>query len=175
MDTILNDSPKDIVAILRKAEQDFYARQEQQSKSRARTCETNAGYAISAWKKFGHIEDEQKRLDREKDVYIADQSNATKLQVQEIANYFKAPSTDDNQNGVPDPMEIAGHALKTQEINMKHYLESQKWIMICQLRIKNLLLKRMKVRINLRLRIKKIEQIKIQNDNQIELANKKQL
>lgn len=173
MDTILNDSPKDIVAILRKAEQDFYARQEQQSKAEQEHAKQMQDMQLAHEKEVWAHEDEQKRLDREKDVYIADQSNATKLQVQEIANYFKAPSTDDNQNGVPDPMEIAGHALKTQEINMKHYLESQKMNNDMSVKNKELAIKENESKNKLEIENKKIEQISMQNKSQELMQDKK--
>ena len=173
MDTILNDSPKDIVAILRKAEQDFYARQEQQSKAEQEHAKQMQDMQLAHEKEVWAHEDEQKRLDREKDVYIADQSNATKLQVQEIANYFKAPSTDDNQNGVPDPMEIAGHALKTQEINMKHYLESQKMNNDMSVKNKELAIKENESKNKLEIENKKIEQIDAQNKSQELMQDKK--
>ncbi len=47
--------------------------------------------------------------------YVADTNNQTKIEVSEISNYFKVPEIDSNENGIPDPMEIADHALEQQK------------------------------------------------------------
>ncbi len=173
MDTILNDSPKDIVHILRKAEKDFYARQENASKAEQEHAKQMQDMQLAHEKEIWAHEDEQKRLDREKDIFIADQNNATKIQVQQIANYFQNTAEDIDGDGVPDPMEIADHALKTQDINMKHQLESQKMVNDNILKNKELAIKENDSKNKLDIENKKIEQTKIQNENQIELANKK--
>lgn len=58
--------------------------------------------------------------------YIADTSNNTKITVQEIANYAKSPDDDFNKNGIPDPQDLADHALKTQQALAKNDLENRK-------------------------------------------------
>lgn len=173
IDTILNDSPKDIVNILRKAEQDFYARQEQQAKSEQENAQRIQQMQLEHEREVWAHEDEQKQLDREKDVYIADQNNATKIQVQQIANYFQNASADADGDGVPDPMEIAGYALKTQEINMKHYLEGQKMNNDNMIKNKELAIKENESKNKLEIENKKIEQTKIQNISQEKIAREK--
>lgn len=47
--------------------------------------------------------------------YVADVKATTDLAVAQIKDYFQAPSTDADSNGVPDIMDIANHQLKVQE------------------------------------------------------------
>ncbi len=55
---------------------------------------------------------DDKKSARQLKQYEIDQNNQTKITVAEIGNYFKAADTDNNNNGIPDPMEIASHALE---------------------------------------------------------------
>jgi hypothetical protein len=52
--------------------------------------------------------------DNELKKYIADTTNATKLEGEEIKTYFQNPGGDVNENGMPDIMEIAAHSLEIQ-------------------------------------------------------------
>ena len=173
IDTILNDSPKDIINTLRKSEENFYKRQEEQQKSEQEHAKELQQLQAEHEQRVWDHESSEKQLDREKDIYIADQNNATKIQVQELANYFQNTSEDLDQDSIPDPMEIANHALKTQDINMKHYLAENKQRGDKALKEKELAIKENEFKNKLDIENKKIEQIKIQNKNQIELANKK--
>ena len=173
IDTILNDSPKDIINTLRKSEENFYKRQEEQQKSEQEHAKELQQLQAEHEQRVWDYESSEKQLDREKDIYIADQNNATKIQVQELANYFQNTSEDLDQDSIPDPMEIANHALKTQDINMKHYLAENKQRGDKALKEKELAIKENEFKNKLDIENKKIEQIKIQNKNQIELANKK--
>jgi len=94
------------------------------------------------------MELEEKQKDRDLDQYIADENNRTKIEVQEIANYFKAADTDSNNNGIPDPIELANHALERQRLEsdmlterMKNDREAQKHISDLQVKQRELLLK----------------------------------
>ena len=57
---------------------------------------------------------------------ISDENNRTKIEVQELANYFKAAGLDTNNNNIPDPSEIAANALKQQELDHKKFIEQSK-------------------------------------------------
>ncbi|HOU76081.1 MAG TPA: hypothetical protein PK957_03085 [Candidatus Dojkabacteria bacterium] len=61
------------------------------------------------------FEAEQKALDRELKQYEVDTNNDTKIYTAELATYIKSGSIDANQNGIPDPMEIASQALKERK------------------------------------------------------------
>ena len=58
------------------------------------------------------FEAEQKALDRELKQYEIDSNNDTKIYTAELSTYIKSGSVDANQNGIPDPMEIAAQALE---------------------------------------------------------------
>lgn len=114
-----------------------------------------------------------KQADRDLQRYKIDQDNQTKIQVSEISNYFKNPELDANNNGLPDPQEIANNALKQQEINSKNFVEQQKLSHERQKHQDELSIKEREINSKKEIEDKKIEAIKIQNKNQIELANKK--
>lgn len=58
--------------------------------------------------------------------YETDVKANTDLAKAEIATFFQAPSTDSNQNGMPDIMEIANHSQKVTESIAKRDLENKK-------------------------------------------------
>jgi hypothetical protein len=126
IDTIVNDSPHDIINTLRSAEERFYESQQQNAKAEQ---DHQAQLAQSQQKHEQEIEAFQageKQKDRDLEQYIADENNRTKIEVQELANYFKAPGLDTNNNNIPDPSEIAANALKQQELDHKKFIEQSK-------------------------------------------------
>jgi hypothetical protein len=111
IDTITNDSPKDIINILRNAEAEFYkrtqAQQEQDSKDNQ--AKIQAEQAM-------HAEDlAQKQADRDLKQYEVDANNATKIHVAEISALGFAEDTDVNDNMIPDVAEQARLALDGQK------------------------------------------------------------
>lgn len=58
--------------------------------------------------------------------YDIDVKANTAIATAEIKNYFQGASEDSNNNGVPDPIDIANHALKTQESIEKASLENKR-------------------------------------------------
>ncbi len=170
IDTILNDSPKDIVNILRKAEKDFYARQDQQAKAEQDHAKELQQLQLDHEKQVWEHEDLQKEKDRELKQYEIDQNNATKIQVQELANYFQNTAADVDQDGIPDPMEIAQHALNQQDINSKHFLAQQKMSLDKAIKDKELAIKENSEKNKLEIEKKKIEAIETQNKSQEKIA-----
>lgn len=73
---------------------------------------------------------EQAQYQHEEDLamrkYETDVKANTDLAKAEIATFFQAPSTDSNQNGMPDIMEIANHSQKVTESIAKRDLENKK-------------------------------------------------
>ena len=53
--------------------------------------------------------------------YQIDQDNATKIAVAEISAYRGTEDKDQNMNGIPDPMEIADHALQQRKLDSEQY------------------------------------------------------
>lgn len=58
--------------------------------------------------------------------YISDTTNQTKIQVAEIATYNRQENLDVNENTIPDPMELADHALRQQAEASKTFLANMK-------------------------------------------------
>ena len=126
IDTIVNDSPHDIINTLRTAEENFYKSQQDAEKAKQDHEAQLVKQQQQHEKDVEAFQAEEKQKDRELEQYIADENNRTKIEVQELANYFQATETDSNANGIPDPSEIAANALKQQEIDRKHFIEQSK-------------------------------------------------
>lgn len=58
--------------------------------------------------------------------YIADTTNATKIQVAQIATYNRQMDLDINENLIPDPVELADQALRQREASSKEFIEKMK-------------------------------------------------
>lgn len=174
IDTILNDSPKDIVAILRKAEEDFYGRQDQQAKAQQEHEAKMTALQVQHEQEARAFEAGEKQKDRDKDIYIADSNNRTKIAVQEIANYFKAADTDADQDGTPDPLEIGAQALEQQALASKHFVEQQKLSNDRSKHDREISLKEKELRMKQDVENKKIDAIRVQNKSQ-ELMQDKQI
>lgn len=170
IDTILNDSPKDIVAILRKAESDFYQRQQDLQKAEQENQVRLAKEQQAHEKEIQNFTAEQAQLDRDLEQYKTDQNNQTKIQVQELANYFQATEVDADNNGIPDPMEIANQALAQQELSSKSYLEQQKITVDKDKHNKDNELKSRELQAKIDIENKKIKAIEVQNRSQEKIA-----
>ncbi len=173
MDTVLNDSPKDIVHILRKAEKDFYQRQQDSAKQEQDAQANNLKGQQEHEQQLQAFTSEEAQLDRDLEVYKTDANNQTKIQVQELANYFQATEVDADSNGVPDAMEIANHALAQNELSSKSYLEQQKIGLDKDKHSKDLAHKSKELASKIELENKKIKAIETQNISQEKLAKEK--
>lgn len=58
--------------------------------------------------------------------YISDSSNQTKIQVAEIGTYNRQMELDQNNNMIPDPMELADQALKENLATSKNFIDTMK-------------------------------------------------
>ena len=58
--------------------------------------------------------------------YIADTTNATKIQVAQIATYNRQMDLDVDENLIPDPVELADQALRQREASSKEFIEKMK-------------------------------------------------
>jgi hypothetical protein len=169
VETLINDSPRDIIRLLQRKEEEFYKRQADQGKS-----QQEHQMQIEQLQKQMHdeqVEFDHLKLDQER--YIAEQNNETKIQVAEIAVFNKQQDIDLNDNGIPDSSEIAANALAQQELSSRMFLEQSKIGHDKSKHEAQIALKDKEIKLKNELENKKIEAIKIQNANQIELANKK--
>jgi hypothetical protein len=165
----MNDSPRDIVRLLQRKEEEFYKRQADQGKAQQEADAQNM--QIQQQMHAEQVELDHLKLNQER--YIAELNNETKIQVAEIQVYSRQQDLDQNNNGIPDPSEIAANALKQQELGSKMFLEQSK---IGNDKAKHdalLAQKDKELKSKQMLEEKKLKAIEIQNKNQIELANKK--
>jgi hypothetical protein len=166
IDTILNDSPKDIVAILRKSEEDFYARKQQEQQAQ----QDMQAQQIEAQKQM-HIEElEERQKDRDLQQYIADSNNETKIQIAEINTYIGQENLDQDSDGIPDPLELGKLALEERDLASKQFLEQQKIAQDKDKHSKELSLKDRELKLKQDIENKKIEAIKVQNKSQEKIA-----
>jgi hypothetical protein len=169
IDTILNDSPTDIIATLRRAEEQAYERQQQQQQMQQQMQQEQ----IAADQEKLAMELEEKQKDRDLKQYEIDTNNQTRIQVAEINVYNRQADIDQDNDGIPDPVELANLSLKEREVASKAFSESQKIKQSKEIKDKELAIKTRELEMKKEIEDKKIKAIQIQNDNQIELANKK--
>lgn len=169
VETLMNDSPRDIVRLLQRKEEEFYKRQADSSKT-----QQEHEMKVEAIQQQMHAEQvELDHLKLDQDRYIAELNNETKIAVAEIGVFARQQDLDQNDNGIPDPSEIAANALKQQELSSKSFLEQSK-LMNDKAKHESLLAQKDKeLKSKQMLEEKKLKAIEIQNKNQIELANKK--
>ena len=169
VETLMNDSPRDIIRLLQRKEEEFYKRQADNGKAQQE-------HEMKIEQLQQQMHDEQVQLDRDKldqERYIAEAGNETKIQVAEINVYSRQENLDQNNNGIPDPAELAANALKEQELGSKSFLEQSKLAHDNKKHEAQIALKEKEMKLKNELENKKLEAIKVQNKNQIELSNKK--
>jgi len=169
IDSMINDSPRDIVRTIQRGEEAKQARdkavQDQQMQMQQQQL---------AMQKQMH--DEQlfeKQKDRDLQQYIADSANETKIQTAEINVYSRQQELDANMNGIPDPMEIAAQSLKERDIASKSFMEQSRLMNDKEKANRQMNLKEREIQSKQEIENKKLQMIREQNNNQIELANKK--
>jgi hypothetical protein len=171
IDTVLNDSPKDIINILRRSEEAFYKRQEDAAKSQQehekRIQEAQQAHEQFVW----NHDDEQRQKDRDKDIYINDSSNTTKIDIATISALGFSKEPDVNQNEIPDVLEMNKLALEQQKSQSDMYhktlVESNK----SKQHNDKVSLERDKLRSQENIEKLKIKQTEVQNKSQEKIAS----
>jgi hypothetical protein len=87
----------------------------------------------AAQEQEGQIAQQQMALDKQKHdeemalkQYISDTENQTRIQVAQIGVYSRQQELDLNNDGIPDPIALAGQALKEREASSKDFIERLK-------------------------------------------------
>lgn len=171
IDTLFNDSTKDISNILRVAEEKFYERKQAEQDNLNKIEQAKIEQANKEHQENLDLENRKLELDQ----YKIDQDNATKLQVAEMATYNRQDNLDLDNNGIPDPMEIANHALKQQEINSKRVNEQLKLNNDISIKNKELAFKEKELKTKENLEKEKLanERLNMQNDKEVAKINAK--
>jgi hypothetical protein len=120
IDTILNDSPKDIIATLRRSEESFYQRQQDKSKSEQDHQTQMAQMQQQHEQELRAYTSDEKQKDRDLEQFVADEANRTRVEVAEIAAYGFAKAPVEDIAGATDA------ALKQQALESKSFTEQQK-------------------------------------------------
>ena len=120
IDTIINDSPKDIINTLKTKEEEFYKSQQDKAKSEQDHEAQLAQQQQQHEQSVEAFQSEQKDLDRELERYKIDTESQTRIEAAEINAYgfLKVPEQDVNA--------AADMALKQQELNSKTFIDQQK-------------------------------------------------
>ena len=169
IDTVVNDSPKDIINTLKRVEAEFYQRQAEQQKA-----EQQAEAQRNEVQKQLHAEQmADKQADRDLKQYEIDSNNATKIQVAEINTYIGQESLDQDNDGIPDPVELGKLSLQERDLASKMFTEQQKIFNDKEKHGKVIQMEQRKLDATKEIENKKLEAIKVQNANQIQLADKK--
>lgn len=120
---------KDIASLHRKIEE-FETNRAQMAQEQAQMEQETQQAQIASVQELEmmklEIEREEKELDRQLKQYEIDSNNETKIMVAEITSYIGMENKDANDNGIPDPIEIADQSLREREARSKEFLEQRK-------------------------------------------------
>ena len=169
IETIVNDTPKDIIRTLQKSEAAKYARIEEEQKANREVQMQQSQIQEKMHSEAMQLEQQKLQLDQ----YKIDTDNQTKIQVAQINVYARQDELDQDQNGIPDPIELAKQSLSERESYSNAFREDLKLKLDKDKHDKEVSLKEKEMNNKVMLENKKLEAIKIQNKNQIDLANKK--
>lgn len=159
-------------AIKRKVEKSVRAKQEQEQKN-IEADQKAKQEAANQQLEIQRMTLADKQADRDVKVYEIDRNFEQAIQVEEIRVYAKQQELDQNANGIPDPMEIADNALAQQDLDSQRFIEVSKLNHDKEKHEKEINIKEKEIKSKEGIENKKIEAIRVQNKNQIELANKK--
>lgn len=159
IDTIINDSPRDIVRTLQRSEQAKYERDAQ-----AQQSQVQAQQQMHA----EQMQMEERKLAMEQ--YKIDTDNQTKIQVAEINVYSRQENLDQNGNGLPDPLELAQQSLAEREASSNAFREDLKLKLEKDKSDKEMSLKQQEIANKKKLEEMKIQAVKVQNASQEKIA-----
>jgi hypothetical protein len=160
IDTMLNDSPKEIVRTLQRGEEAKYKRDEAMQKQQLESAERQVQMQL-----------EETQKDRDLRQYEVDTNNQTKIQVAEIGVYARQENLDQDADGIPDPIELANLSLQERDLASKAFMEQSKLSHDKEKHDKDLSLKDKELRMKADIENKKIEAIKVQNQSQEKIAS----
>lgn len=169
IDTIVNDSSRDIIRTLQKKEQEFYQRKGEEGKQAQEMQSEQLQHQAKLEQDKLDLERERMNVDR----YISDSSNETKIQVSEIQVYSRQQDLDQNNNGVPDPVELGKLSLQERELASNSFMEQDNLRHERDKHKRELDFKDRELKAKQEIENKKLETVKTQNRSQEDMANKK--
>jgi len=169
VETMLHDSPRDIVNTLRRAEEDFAKREDAQFQAQ----QENEQRSLDMQEQMHQEQLVDAQANRDLQQYIADSNNETKIQVAEINVYSRQENLDQDADGIPDPIELAKLSLEERNAGAKAFMENLKLSHDKEKHNKEMARKDKEIELKREIENKKLKAIEIQNKNQIQLADKK--
>jgi len=169
VETMLHDSPRDIVNTLRRAEEDFAKREDAQFQAQ----QENEQRSLDMQEQMHQETLADAQANRDLQQYIADSNNETKIQVAEINVYSRQENLDQDADGIPDPIELAKLSLEERNAGAKAFMENSKLSHDKEKHNKEMARKDKEIELKREIENKKLKAIEIQNKNQIQLADKK--
>lgn len=159
---LATDSASDITKLLEVADdkraQQMQAQQEQQSQIQEQQMQVQ--------QQMHQEELADKEADRALKQYEIDSNNQTKIQVAEINVYSRQDELDQDNDGIPDPIELGTLAMKQQDISSKAFMEQSKLANDRDKHSKEMNIKEREIKAKQEIENKKIEAIKVQNISQ---------
>lgn len=166
MECVTNDSPKDIINILKAKEREFYEQQQAQQEQASKDNQAN----IEAQKQMHEEALADKQADRDLKQYEIDSNNETKLQVAQINVYSRQEDLDQDDDGIPDPVELGKLSLQERDLASKAFMEQSKLSHDKEKHDKELSIKDKELKMKQDLENKKIKAIEVQNKSQEKIA-----
>jgi hypothetical protein len=166
IDTMINDSPKDIVRTIQKGEAAKYARDKQAQDQQAQVQQAQ----IKAQQDAVAQQLADKDKDRQLKQYEIDSNNETKLQVAQINVYSRQEDLDQDNDGIPDPIELGKLSMQERNIASKAFNEKMKLDYTKQVKDKEMSIKEKEIANKKEIEDKKIEAIRVQNVSQEKIS-----
>lgn len=168
IDSLINDSPRDIARLIKKSEADRYARAKEMEDSKNQIQQQ----ANEVAKQALDVQIDLKNRELDLKQYEVDANNSTKIEVATInALSGKDGPSDMDQNGIPDAIEVGKLALDRQDIEQSAFLEQSKLVRDKEKHDKEMSLKEKEMNMKKSIEDKKIEAINVQNKSQERIAN----
>lgn len=166
VDSIINDNPRDIVRNLQKGEAAKYERDAQAQQQQLQVQQEQ----IAAQQEAQAQAMDLKLRELELKQYEIDSNNETKIQVAQINVYSRQENIDQDNDGIPDPVELAQISLEERALASKAFDEQQKIANDRDKHNKEISLKEKELKMKQELENKKIEAIRVQNESQEKIA-----
>ena len=166
IDGIINDNPRDIIRNLQRGEAAKYERDAQAQQQQLQVQQEQ----IAAQQEAQAQAMDLKLRELELKQYEIDTNNETKIQVAQINVYSRQEDIDQDNDGIPDPVELAKLSLEERALASKAFDEQQKIANDKDKHNKEISIKEKELKMKQDIENKKIEAIKVQNASQEKIA-----
>jgi len=166
VEALINNSPRDMLHSIQRGEEAKHAREKAIQDQQGQIEQSK----IKAQQDMVARQEDSKQKDRDLKQYEVDSINETKIQVAEIGVYARQQELDQNNNGIPDPLEIGRLALDREDVASKAFMERSKLDHDKMKHQKVIDLKDKELKMKQEIENKKIEAIRVQNVSQEKIS-----